>query len=60
MEATAVRVNPDNATTKGDIRSYSTKTLFDILRHGRVHTEQQCNELTWAKDELRRRGHALV
>jgi hypothetical protein len=52
--------NPDNATTRGDIRSYSDKTLFDILRHGRVHTEQQCNELVWAKEELRRRGFTLV
>lgn len=52
--------NPDNATTRGDIRAYSTKTLFDILRYGRIHTEHQCSELTWAKDELSRRGHNVV
>lgn len=60
MTAAAEKTNPDNATTRGDIRAYSTKTLFDILRTGRAHTEQQCNELTWAKDELRRRGHSVI
>ena len=60
MNATATKTNPDNATTQGDIRAYSTKTLFDILRSSRVHTEQQCNELTWAKAELSRRGHNVA
>lgn len=46
----------DNATTQGDIRSYSTKTLWGMLRNSRVGTEQQCNALTWTKAELRRRG----
>lgn len=52
--------NPWNATTQGDIRSYSTKTLFDILRTTNCMTEQSCNEITWAKAELRRRGFNLV
>lgn len=52
--------NPWNTTTQSDIRAYSTKTLFDILRTSRAHTEERCNELTWAKAELSRRGHNVA
>lgn len=42
--------------TKEQIVSLDTKSLWAILRSTNSMTERFCNELTYAKAELRRRG----
>lgn len=45
--------------TKEQIISLETCSLWAILRSTSAMTERFCNELTWAKAELRRRGFAV-
>lgn len=45
---------------KEAITSLPTKSLWAILRSTNSLTERFCNELTWAKAELRRRGFVVV
>lgn len=42
--------------SKEQIITLPTKTLWAIVRSTNAMTERFCNELTWAKAELRRRG----
>lgn len=42
------------------IVTLDTKTLWSILCSGNALTERFCNELTWAKAELRRRGFVIA
>ena len=44
----------------GAIVTLDTKTLWSILCSGNALTERFCNELTWAKAELRRRGFVIA
>jgi hypothetical protein len=44
---------------KEDIQALPTRTLWAILRSTNAMTERFCNELTWAKAELRRCGNAV-
>lgn len=46
--------------TKEQIVSLTTDDLWAILRSTNPLTERFANELTWAKAELRRRGHAVI
>lgn len=46
--------------TREQIQSLPTDQLWAILRSTNSMTEQFCNELTWTKTELRRRGFAVV
>lgn len=46
--------------TKQQIVSLTTKELWAILRSTNALSEKFANELTWTKEELRRRGFALV
>ena len=46
--------------TKDAIVSLPTETLWAILRSTSCMTERFCNELTWAKAELRRRGFGVA
>lgn len=41
--------------TKEAIQSLPNKSLWAILRSTSAMTERFCNELTWAKAELKRR-----
>jgi len=45
--------------SKDQIVALDTKSLWAILRSTNAMTERFANELTWAKEELRRRGHAV-
>jgi hypothetical protein len=42
------------------IQCLPTKTLWAIVRSTHPLTERFCNELTWAKAELKRRGADMV
>lgn len=46
--------------TKEQIQMLSDEALWAIVRSTHPLTERFCNELTWAKAELRRRGHDTV
>ncbi len=46
--------------TKERIIALDTKSLWSIIRSTNMMTERFANELTWAKAELRRRGHSIV
>lgn len=46
--------------TQDQIITLPTRDLWAIVRSTNVLTERFCNELTWAKAELRRRGFAVV
>jgi hypothetical protein len=46
--------------TKDHIVSLPTRQLWAILRSTNSMSEKFCNELTWAKAELRRRGYQVV
>jgi hypothetical protein len=45
---------------KNEIVVLPTEDLWAILRSTSAMTERFCNELCWAKAELRRRGYALA
>jgi hypothetical protein len=46
--------------SREQISSLPTRSLWAILRSTNALTEKFCNELTWAKAELRRRGYQVV
>jgi hypothetical protein len=46
--------------TREQIISLPTAELWSILRSTRALTERFCNELTWAKAELSRRGFKVA
>lgn len=46
--------------TKEQIVSLPTDRLWAIVRSTNSMTERFCNELTWAKAELKRRGAGLL
>lgn len=45
---------------KNEIVVLPTEDLWAIVRSTNPMTERFCNELCWAKNELRRRGYAVV
>ena len=59
MQTAAEIVTPSKITHQ-DIVSMETPALWAILRSTNSLTERFCNQLTWAKSELRRRGFAVV
>lgn len=46
--------------TRAQINGLSTDELWAIVRSTKALSERFCNELTWAKEELRRRGFVVV
>jgi hypothetical protein len=46
--------------TREQIAALNTRALWAILRSTNPLTERFANELSWAKAELRRRGHAIA
>ena len=60
---TAVKVRRDNGELQ-DTKTRSpaempTNSLWSIIHYTNAMTEKSCNELTWAKVELRRRGFVV-
>ena len=42
------------------ILTLESRVLWSIVRSTNSLTERFCNELTWAKEELRRRGFSIA
>jgi hypothetical protein len=54
------RIHPEPLMTREAIQNLPTAALWAIVRSTNSLTERFCNELTWAKAELRRRGFKVL